>query len=211
MTIYFLDPDSNYKDVNFVLKHGTVVSSLKTDGTNTIRPLADTQSCSIGALKLANGIVNFRISSAMVAVSSQTELGAVNVNCGSCYWKKFNFAVTQYWQRFDTVVVSAGKDVLKIVNNVNAVTITDSPELNESINRNGFGYRIVGNKLVFNGLLPDVKSITAFDSRGREITSTHPSSQKTFEMPISCSTSIVYLRFLYSNGNIVQRMVPILR
>ena len=137
LTVYFSDPDSNFKDVNFVLKHGNSMASLKTNGTDTIRALSDSESCGVGAVRLTTGIVNFKLSGASIVVSAQTEKGAINVNCGACYWKKYNYTATRSWQRLDTLIITAGKDYLKI-SGYHAGSDEHYPRWSKATNRDGF-------------------------------------------------------------------------
>jgi hypothetical protein len=81
MTVYILDPDSNYSDFDLSLKHLKTSISLKTDGNYTISPLQDTETCHVGALRLTDGIIGIGFKSNMVTVKSQTELGAIDANC----------------------------------------------------------------------------------------------------------------------------------
>jgi hypothetical protein len=207
MSIYVLDVDSNYSDVAMTLKSPGRTINLTTDGAYTISPVSDSQLCSVGVLRLTNGVLNVRLSSNSVTLKTATELGTMNVTCLSCYWKNYSFSAQQPWGLGDTVIIAAGKDKLKILNgNGSTVTIarTFDPAINDS------WCRILGHKLVIHSPPANLKSIAVYDMSGRMLISLKPSAQSVVELSRHISPGIVCVHFVFTNGKTVQYILPIL-
>jgi len=209
-TVYFNDPDSNYSNVDFKIKRGnSVFYSLKTNGTDTIRAIPDSPTCAIGAIKLSNGIVNFRITSANITLSAPALKGAINASCGSCYWKKYTYTATRNWNVLDTLIISAGKDYLKIWDTINSPTAVSG--ILQSEGTIGFSYTQSGHRLIVQGPTAYIREIALFDFRGREIASIQPSLQTVIYLPRSFSSNMLYAKVTFKNGRSVQHIINLLR
>ena len=207
MSIYVLDVDSNYSDVAMTLKSLGRTINLTTDGSYTISPVPDSQLCSVGVLRLINGVLVVGLRPNSVTIKTATELGTINFTCRSCYWKSYNFSVQQTWSLLDTVIVTAGKDKLKIVNNSQLVTALRSLA---SSNNNDPWCRILGDKLIIHSPMTNLKSIAVYDISGRMLISLKPSAQSIVELSRHFSPGIVCVHFVFTNGKTVQRILPIL-
>ncbi|HEX7511323.1 MAG TPA: hypothetical protein VF335_08490, partial [Chitinivibrionales bacterium] len=149
------------------------------------------------------------LSGSSVTVSAQTQKNTTNT-CG-CYWKKYVYTASQPWQHFDTLVISAGKDFLNVLNNSGPPVITKNAILPETFG--SFSCRSAGSKLFIKVSGAALKALSVFDCRGREIAAAQPqpSSLNILELPSGFSSNVVYVRCILSSGRIVEQMVQIVR
>jgi hypothetical protein len=161
----------------------------------------------VGALRLTDGIIGIGFKSNMVTVKSQTELGAIDANCGVCYWKKFAFSAQQSWVNGDSIILHAGKDILKIAYNTAAVFISQSLQ-SEEIKQ--FGCKVMSGKLILNAIRPDMKNILVYNISGRLLASASSPVQSIIELPRSISENVLCVVVIYKNGAVIRRVLPIL-
>jgi hypothetical protein len=211
MTLYILDADSNYRDIDMTLKRGVTQQSLKTDGTYAISPMQDTETCHTGILRLTDGVIAIGLKGGTVTVKSQTELGAYN-NCGVCYWKKYNFTAQKNWANGDSIIIRAGKDVLKIFNNSQGSVTTAFETLvsNNSNDKNALWCDVGRGKITLHTTISGLKSITIYDVSGRMLAFTPSATQSLFELPRSFSANVIYVHAIFKNGAVIRRVLPIL-
>lgn len=206
--VYISDPDSNYSDV-FITLNGT---SMKNDGTYSISSIPDSESCHVKALRLTDGVLKITLKKDSVVLKAQTDLGVMNVGCLVCNWKNYNFSLSRQWFVNSSLVLTAGKDVLKINNHDAAtVTVVNAAVANSSVANN---LKIIGRRLVFSSLWSGQKAIVSiilYDFAGRRLLSLCDVRQTTFELPQTLPCGIACVSFILSDGSACRMVVPVLR
>lgn len=206
--VYISDPDSNYSDLSITLNS----SSMENDGTHSIGPIPDSESCHVGALRLTDGILKVTLTKDSVILKTQTELGVINVGCGICNWKNYNFVFSRYWYPNSSLFITTGKDYLKIGNQGSAVTAFGSNDKSNSIMKTPF--KIIGRRLILGVAKSDLKKIefmAFYDFAGRKLASFQNVHQTVFELPHDLTSSIACFAIKYADGSTERRMLSLIR
>ncbi len=206
-TIYLLDPDSNYKDLDMALKHNQTKTTLLSDGTATLAAIPDSESCHVGAARLTDGILYLRLQQNQITIKAKAEFGAQKPNCGTCYWKKNDFSVIRQWARTDTIFIKTGLDVLKIANYYNPVTVS----LTRETSGNPVKCTITADRLVLRFPLPNLKAVSIFDASGRRICSQPITSQSTVYLARSFARGVLFVELAFTNGAFSRMTLPVIR
>jgi len=175
------------------------------DGTATLTATSDSESCHVGSARLTNGILNIQLQQNQIIITTNAELGAQSPDCGTCYWKNYNFSVNSPWFKGDTVTIKAGKDVLKIAYGQPFVTACPSGTMT---NTQKFWYKVQENSLIFHVSSTDFKNISIFDISGRRILSQSVAMQSTVSIPRSFSQSMLFIELACMDGTIRRMALP---
>jgi len=88
ISIYVSDPDSNYSDVSVTLNGLSMKMTVRTQSAQFRYRFLPCR-----ALKLTDGILKNYLKRDSVVLKTQTQLGALNVNCLVCNWKATVFHI----------------------------------------------------------------------------------------------------------------------
>jgi hypothetical protein len=137
ITVMLDDPDSNFSDYSLsqVSAGGGTAVDLKNDGTYAIVPLSDSVDCHIGSIKMTSGRVRLTLNDSQITVMHDCARGALDPTCLVCYWKSYNFQLTNVLRKADTIRIRTGQHLLRIAADVGSVTMnrTISAQLNATI------------------------------------------------------------------------------
>jgi hypothetical protein len=206
-TIYFLDPDSNYKDIDMTLKRRSLKVPLDSNGTARISSIPDSETCHLGIARLTTGIVSLKLQQSLVSIKANVEVGSLKPDCG-CYWKKSDFTINSQWSKGDTIFIKAGKDVLKIANDTNppvTATVIHPMEVHE------IKYVVSDNRIVFRVKLPKFKSISLFDISGRQTLFQSDIRSSSISIPLTLFRRMMVVELAFSDGTVRRITIPAVR
>jgi hypothetical protein len=208
LTVYVLDPDSSYRDVELSLKSAGTKTILNNDGLHVLVAVPDSQPCQFDAVRLSSGIVNIALRNSSITIRENAEIGTPKTDCGTCYWKKYDFIVQKSWNIGDTLTVKAGKDALKIVNNhQNSTSIT--PTCHRVSNPGELSCGISGNRLILRLPFRNLKTFSIFDISGRRLYSAAESPQQFMTLPVSYSRGLMFIELVFTDGSSRQMALPV--
>jgi hypothetical protein len=180
------------------------------DASYSLSLPADSEICKTGKLRFADGVLSIKLQVNAVTIKTQTELGALKLDCGTCYWKKYGFAPQRSWNPGDTLIIKAGKDFLKILNKFSSVTANNQPRRNDPKHL-AVTCKLAGDRIAFTVCGKLFKSLSIADVSGRIVYSSPSKPQSTIEISRLVASGLLYVTALMEDGSVQRFILPIVR
>jgi hypothetical protein len=212
INVILQDPDASFTDFSIVLKNAGTKVNMKNDGKYTISTFPPDSQCTLDSLRLKSGTLAFTLSRDSIKVYASCELGTRDVVCLKCIRVDYPFATSHAWNQNDTMTITAGSDILKIVNEMMLVTANGfafSPAGPGSVSCKTAGRTIMF--FVQQGMDKKLVRIGLYNVAGQSLASLAVGNRTAVASPPIAGAGVVYARYCFSDGSFACRPILLVR
>jgi hypothetical protein len=209
-TVTLKDPDASYTDFGIVLNRSGTKVNMKNNGAYTISTIPPDSQCTIDSLRLKSGVIGITLSSSSVQMTASCELGKRDVACpvARCMRVDYPFLASQSWNNGDSLTITAGSDILKVVFN-------GSPTVSNSFAFSAAGpgsvsCKTAGRTIMFfvqQGVDKKLVRIGLYNVAGQALASLVVGNRAAVASPRIVGAGVVYARYFFSDGSSVCRPI----